>query len=250
MESLESRFKVGHMNSSQFKDENEGENGDEDENDEIEDEDIDDEDEDIEDEDEDEEDDEESERINRAFALAFPGLKDSMPGLQNSSGFGNGQKVKDEQEMLSEDENEDEIEDEDDDEENDTKDSKFEHKVFTEEKQSKDSNEDDFWFGFKCPTCGKYFSTKQFLKIHVEKIHKGSKIIPCTMCDKVFIGENGAKALKNHMKTVHEMPAFQFQPKIQGMNRTSFYFPFISMPLARLTVIHIEFRLRPNSPAT
>ena len=42
MESLESRLKVGHMNSSQFKDENEGENGDEGENDEIEDEDIDD----------------------------------------------------------------------------------------------------------------------------------------------------------------------------------------------------------------
>ena len=59
---------------------------------------------------------------------------------------------------------------------------------------------------YKCPTCGRSFSTNQYLKVHSEKIHnniKGSKKqFSCNMCGKVFIGTNG---LLIHIRTNHEM---------------------------------------------
>ena len=199
MESLESHLKVVHMNLNEFKDEkedvkedqNEDQNEDEDENEE---EDENDEEDENEEEDEDEVKKEEIERINRAFAIAFP-------GLQNASGLENDEKVKEEdQETLIED-----------DEEIDSKNSQFNANKNRNEEDLEDDLEDIQLY--KCPTCDRHFATNQYLKIHIEKIHKkGSKMISCTMCGKVFIG---AKGFNTHMRNVHSMPGFQFQPKIQ-----------------------------------
>merc|ERR1712038_1054537 len=94
----------------------------------------------IDDEDELDDEDEDEDEINRAFALAFP---QKAARLENEE--------KDDQEMLSEDENGDDNEDENEDEEDEDNDSKgvqqpqFEDKIYTpqvkQDLDDKDSNE-------------------------------------------------------------------------------------------------------------
>jgi len=180
MEPQESHSNGAHKNLTEFKNENDSENEDENGYEDEDEDEMDDEDE-LDDEDEDED------EINRAFALAFP---QKAARLENEE--------KDDQEMLSEDENGDENEDENEDEEDEDNDSKgvqqpqFEDKIYTpqvkQDLDDKDSNEDDFddpTQPRKCPTC------------------------------LVFIF-GGVERFKTHMKTAHPMPRFPiFQPKTQ-----------------------------------
>ena len=54
---------------------------------------------------------------------------------------------------------------------------------------------------YKCDSCDKLFSRKEYVKIHVDAVHKGLKKHKCEPCNKSF---SQAAHLKKHIHTVHE----------------------------------------------
>ena len=53
---------------------------------------------------------------------------------------------------------------------------------------------------YKCESCGKSFSTAQYLKMHIHTIHEGHKDYKCESCGKSF---SQAGNLKTHIKRAH-----------------------------------------------
>ena len=54
---------------------------------------------------------------------------------------------------------------------------------------------------YKCESCGKSFTGKQYLKIHIHTIHEGHKDHNCESCGKSF---SQAGNLKKHIHTIHQ----------------------------------------------
>ena len=55
--------------------------------------------------------------------------------------------------------------------------------------------------GQKCDSCGKSFSTAQYLKKHIHTVHEGHKDYNCDSCRKSF---HHAQQLKRH---IHKCPS-------------------------------------------
>ncbi|VDK33274.1 unnamed protein product [Taenia asiatica] len=56
---------------------------------------------------------------------------------------------------------------------------------------------------FHCTECGRLFSRKRNLPVHVDSVHKGKKPFECEKCGKFFTQKSN---LKSHLKAVHEIP--------------------------------------------
>ena len=54
---------------------------------------------------------------------------------------------------------------------------------------------------YKCDSCNKLFSTKKYVKMHVNAVHKGLRMYNCEPCGKSF---SQAGDLKRHIHTIHE----------------------------------------------
>ncbi|KAL5965303.1 Gastrula zinc finger protein xFG20-1 [Taenia solium] len=54
---------------------------------------------------------------------------------------------------------------------------------------------------FHCTECGRLFSRKRNLPVHVDSVHKGKKPFECEKCGKFFTQKSN---LKSHLKAVHE----------------------------------------------
>ncbi|KAL5103832.1 hypothetical protein TcWFU_001331 [Taenia crassiceps] len=54
---------------------------------------------------------------------------------------------------------------------------------------------------FHCAECGRLFSRKRNLPVHVDSVHKGKKPFECEKCGKFFTQKSN---LKSHLKAVHE----------------------------------------------
>ena len=55
--------------------------------------------------------------------------------------------------------------------------------------------------GFKCDTCGKIYSVRKTLKIHIRVVHEKSEQVKCDICHLVLSSKS---TLKFHMKAKHE----------------------------------------------
>ena len=56
-------------------------------------------------------------------------------------------------------------------------------------------------YGYKCESCGKSFTSSQYLTKHMHTIHEGYKDHKCESCEKSFTRAN---VLKMHIQTIHE----------------------------------------------
>ena len=53
----------------------------------------------------------------------------------------------------------------------------------------------------ECNICGKFFSSKKSLKIHISSVHEDMKKYNCETCEKSF---SSTQALKRHIECIHE----------------------------------------------
>ena len=54
---------------------------------------------------------------------------------------------------------------------------------------------------FKCDTCEKNYSSKDDLRIHIDRVHLNKRIYNCDRCDKSF---HSKAKLKRHIDSVHK----------------------------------------------